>query len=196
MATSTEPGDGSGSLTGSVAGSTFSVASVLAFVSGPSSCSAVDGGSATCGPVVAGLTLANRGDYKCVNIDNAQSSNTVLELAKLDTLEFNLANPDGGSLAAGTYTLGPAPPEPDVTALWAGFETTTSTCSPGLDITATGGTVTLTHVDATSMTGTFSVSFGAQGSFSGTFDALDCAPPPPTPAPPTGSPSTAYGPCH
>ena len=93
----------------------------------------------------------------------ANSSTIGIGLESQDTLLFLGSYPISGSGQA-TATYG----------------ATTSTCAQGIDLVATGGTVTITALDSTSVKGSYSLSFPeadagtTEGPFTGTFDIALC----------------------
>ena len=97
-----------------------------------------------------------------------------MEFANLDELDLSVANVNG-AVTAGTYDI--AGPGTDIksTGAVANFETTTSKCSIALTQPATKGTVTLSHIGSTSVSGSFAVTFGSKGAMSGSFDVPLCA---------------------
>jgi len=52
--------------------------------------------------------------------------------------------------------------------------TTSANCGQGLDLTASSGTITLSAITATSVSGSLNVTFGSMGTFSGSFDEPLC----------------------
>jgi hypothetical protein len=177
------PGAGSGSLSGTVAGSSFNVTSALAadYSAEAVPCPTADGGPPQCYAGNVFIGLASRGPDVCPAVSST-STNTVTELANVDSLELTVVNVNG-QVTAGTYDVAPSGdtsnPSPLTSAV---FSTTTSTCAGGVSLGATGGTITLTEVSAARLAGTYGVTFDTQGSFSGTFDVPICPLAPPTQA--------------
>jgi hypothetical protein len=166
-------GSGSGSATGTVAGTTFTVASEIAIngvADSTSSCSgSEDGGPGMCVTTSSGqgvgVVLTNRAAVTCGLV---QGGNPDLVFANFALLELAVTN-DSGTVGAGTY---------DITTASSGasaqFETSTSTCADGVELTATSGSITLTEVSDTTIAGTYDVTFATQGSFTGSFNAPVC----------------------
>jgi hypothetical protein len=170
---------GSGTVSGTVAGTTFVVASEVAAVEPVSlTCSGFggpDAGGQTCtsnGQEVV-VVLTNRADATCAAIQAEATTHQSLSFADLDVLGLVVAT-STGTIAPGTYQVAPtisvATPGASVT-----FEVTDGTCGVKLNALAQSGTVTLTSLDATGVSGSYDVSFGTQGSFSGSFDVAMCA---------------------
>jgi hypothetical protein len=172
---SSSGGSGNGSVNGTVDGISFSAASGLAEV-GPESTStdctgSSDGGTSSCtttssGQVVA-VILTNRAGISCETVTGQGN-----KFANLDALELAVGTA-GGTVATGTYTLVGAE-----SGLSSGAEaillTTSANCGQSLDLTASSGTITLSAITATSVSGSFNVTFGSMGSFSGSFDEPLC----------------------
>jgi hypothetical protein len=75
-------------------------------------------------------------------------------------------------VVAGTYDIATSPSSTPYAA--GELKTTTSTCAVGLNVTPTSGTVTLSQVSSTSVSGSYDITFGTQGSFTGSFDVAVC----------------------
>jgi hypothetical protein len=178
-------GAGGGSVSGTVAGTTFQVASAVAAIGATSSDTSCafgsDGGescvSASNGQTVA-VALTNRADATCAYIQSQAGSSTQTTFASLDVLMLAVGSV-GGDVTPGTYPVmsmsGPAP-SPAVSAVGiAMLETTTPSCASGLNVAATGGTITLTLAGPGEVAGSYDVTFGAQGTFTGSFDVETCA---------------------
>lgn len=88
------------------------------------------------------------------------------------TLELLSGGPNEGSTAPGDYTLGqpPAAFTGDLLATWNSVDTSCGVTQ----VQATSGTVSVTEVSASSLVGTFDVTFGGQR-VTGSFDAVGCA---------------------
>lgn len=171
-------GSGSGSLSGTVAGTTFQVASSLAII-GPASssedCSGeADGGesctSSSSGQIVA-IELTNRSDATCEAAQMSASGGGE-DLANLDGLIVGVVNATG-TVATGTYDI-VAADAGAVSGAVALFATTNASCGDATELSATSGTVTLTQIGSASVSGSYDVIFGSQGSFSGSFDIAVC----------------------
>jgi hypothetical protein len=168
----------SGSVTGTVAGTTLGVASVVA-VPGSSSesggcISGVDGGSPTCPSSFTrevAVLFTDRADVTCAAIQKEAATGTVFEFANLTYLgvAVDVAN---GDVVPGTY--GVVASTTGVTGATAFLTTSTATCATALELSATSGSVTLAEVSSSHVTGTYSVAFGAQGTFAGSFDVAIC----------------------
>lgn len=175
---------GSGSVTGTVGSTSFSAASTLAFrmaANTDSHCTlAVDGGQPNCTTTSTGqavvIGLTNRPETTCATLVAEESAHANQEFANMDTLVILVAN-ETGDVATGTYAVVNMEVDASVKATTAAggmFLTTTSTCKSGLQVESTAGSVTLTQVSASSVQGTYSITFGSQGSFSGSFDVALC----------------------
>jgi hypothetical protein len=173
-----------------VANTTFSVASQLAVIEtstldcgGP----VEDGGSACVSTSSQSLLvlLTNRADANCAALQGEAETNTDVEFANLDGLEFQVS---GGT--PGVYDIVPSatPGVPSSAGASASFVTTTSACATGLDLSATSGTITLTQFTSARVTGTYDVTFAAQGRFSGSFDVAVCGAPDASSSAPQGPP--------
>lgn len=159
------------SLSGTVAGTTFGVASQVAAV-GPveETCAGSADGGATCsshGQSV-GVILTNRRELTCAALNTTATSYANADALALTVLDAT------GNVSPGTYDISPDAGLNASPAAFAAFKTTTSTCGDGLDLSATGGTIVLTDVSSSHVAGTFDVTFGSQGSFSGSFDVDTC----------------------
>jgi hypothetical protein len=179
----TGPGAGTGSVSGTVAGTTFQAASVVASVQSEtanSTCSFGPDGGQSCvttssGQVVV-VALTNRADATCGYIQSQAASGTDTTFANFDVLVLAVGTPNG-DVTPGTYNvgaMGSIGPTSTQTA-FAQLETTTATCVSGNAIPATGGTITLTQAGPGAVAGSYEVTFGTQGSFSGSFDVETCA---------------------
>jgi hypothetical protein len=169
-------------LTGTVDGVTFTVGAALAFRDGPgesSSCTNEADGGGMCsqnpGEAV-GILLANRSDFSLATFTGV-ASHTVLE-ANLDLVGIDLAS-TSGEITTGTYSV----TQGGAGAL-ASFLTYTATCAQGVARPATTGSVTVTQISASSVAGTYDVTFDTHGAFSGTFNV------PISPLPDAGSSSS------
>jgi hypothetical protein len=188
-------GGGGSSVSGSVSNTSFTVASQIAaievasssctngFGGGPSSSSGAgssgsggsgDDGGETCtssGQVVVVL-LTNRADVTCGLAQSEISSGANVEFASFEELELAVIN-EAGNVATGTYTIvDPASGiEPGAEAL---FGTTSSTCTAQVNAQGTSGTITLDQIGSGAVAGSYSVTFGTQGSFSGSFNVPIC----------------------
>jgi hypothetical protein len=164
-----------------VAGTTFQVASGLAEIGPATSSGMCTVGSDDAGPACTSsssgqavlVALTNRADVTC-----ATASHTDATFANLDALVLEVAN-ENAQVTTGTYNIvsadgGSGTP---VQFVQAQLATTTATCGVGLDLNATGGTITLTQIGATGVTGSYSLEFGTQGTLTGTFNLPICTPP-------------------
>jgi hypothetical protein len=173
---------GSASLSGTVGGTTFSVASSLAAIGAASTdCSSgfsVDGGAVDAGASCTSsgqavvILLTNRSDATCAAAQSEIEANKSTAFANFDDLDLAVFT-QKGDVAAGTYPVvsGSATV---ASGAFAQFGTTTSTCASGLIAQGTSGTVTLSQVSSSAVSGTYNVMFGTQGSFSGSFDIPIC----------------------
>jgi hypothetical protein len=173
-------GGGGNSVSGTVAGTTFTVASEVATIqaaSGSSTSCAFysDGGPVNPGCVptttssgqLVAVLLSNRTELTCPALQSGGSH----DYANSDLLTLE-AFTGTGTLTTGTYDVVTSG---DVTSgAQAQFETSTSTCADGVSLQASAGSITLTEVSASTATGTYSVTFGTQGTFSGSFDVPIC----------------------
>jgi hypothetical protein len=160
----------SGTLTGTVSNTTFTVGTALGAIipeSATVSCEDEPDASPVCSSSSSGQAVAigitNRPGLTC--------SKSFLEYANLDVLDLYVGAPSG-TVTTGTHPIGP------IAASGAGasalFSTSDSACTGNIATQATAGTITLTEVSSTRVTGSYSVTFGAQGSFSGSFDVALC----------------------
>jgi hypothetical protein len=170
----------SGSVVGTVAATTFTVASEVAALSGSSETSCVgppfgaDAASGCTTVTSRGVTvlLTNRSDLTCPALQSDVAGQmTLADYANLDLLLVGV-NVASGDIVAGSY---PVVSDGLDTGAQATLVTTSSTCGEGLDLSATSGTVTLTQVSLTDVAGTYSVTFGTQGTFTGSFAVAMCA---------------------
>lgn len=173
---------GSGSVSGTVGGTTFSVASEIAAIATASSSTSgvcggeVDaaptctGGSSTTGQAVA-VVLTNRADATCSALVNAYASGEGLSYANFDYLQLGAQN-DAANVGTGTYDI--ITTATATSGATATFVTTTSTCGMGINANATGGTVTLTKLTSSEVAGSYDLTFGTQGTMSGSFDIPVC----------------------
>ena len=173
-ACSSNSSSGSGTLTGKVASTTFSVASELAQVAttGPLEDCTVGAGDASCVPVKSTgqtvlIALTNRADVDCSALVADYGSN--FGFSNLDVLFIDLDVMEG-TVTPGTYTYSGGASGKDMTA---NFTTMNATCATAINAPATGGSVTITAISGTSVSGTFDLTF-AQGSFSGSFSSPIC----------------------
>jgi hypothetical protein len=194
---STSAGGSEGnSVSGTVAGTTFNVASEVAVFGAASATSTAcavysDGGLVNPGCVpttsssgqVVTVLLTNRADLTCAALQS-EGSHHYANLDLLTLEAFTLT----GTLATGAYDV--ATSSSAASGALAQFQTSTSTCNGGVNLqAASAGSITLTEVSSTSATGTYSVTFGTQGTFSGSFDVPLCdLPDAGTPSPDAGPP--------
>ena len=166
------PGGGTtstSSLSGTVANTTFAVGTALAAL-GPATESVSCGGGAdageSCIEVSSGqgivIALTNRPGMTCT---------TDSLFANLDVLDLDVSNANG-AVTPGTYAI-PAAVAVGSSAR-AVFSTSTSTCGGDISLLATSGTITLAELSSTHVSGSYDVTFGTQGSFSGSFDLALC----------------------
>jgi hypothetical protein len=171
---------GSASLGGTVNGASFSVASeVAALQAASSTCSSggtdgEDAGTGSCTSVGQAVIviLTNRSDATCAAAQSQLASGKEATFANFAELEILVANATA-DLAAGTYALvnrGSTATEGAI----AEYATTNSSCASSGPDDASGGSVTLTAVNSSRVAGSYQVSFGTQGSFSGSFDVPIC----------------------
>jgi hypothetical protein len=171
---STSGASGTGSLSGTVDGVSFTVASGIAEI-GPESSNGTcttgsDGGedctSSSSGQIVAAI-VTNRPGITCSTLSGQDG-----RFANLQALELAVGV-STGTVTPGTYDILTAG-STSMNGAEAMLLTTTSTCGSGLSLTATSGTVTISALTATSVSGSFSVTFGTEGTFSGSFDDPIC----------------------
>jgi hypothetical protein len=169
-----------------VAGTTFTVASQLAAIQAESTtCTGSGGSSSSSGSTVdAGQTctsagqvvivlLTNRADATCALAQSEEATGANVELASFDDLEIGVGTPTG-TVVTGTYSV-PAPNAGASGSVAVGqFGTTDASCHAGQQVQATSGTVTLTTLTATTVTGSYNLTFATQGTFSGSFDVDVC----------------------
>jgi hypothetical protein len=190
-------GGGTSSLTGSVASTTFTVASqVAAMGTDSSSCTSgfsPDGGTTgemctSSGQVVI-VVLTNRSDASCAAAQADEATGASFDFASFDELELAVVAPTG-TVTTGTFpVVGDTGPAPTTTAAGADFTTTDASCNTVVQALATSGSITLTQLTATTVSGTYDVTFGTQGSFSGSFAVDICQLPDAGGAPVDGGPS-------
>jgi hypothetical protein len=181
------PGD---PVAGSVAGSTFTIASARAFdISGNRTpCPVADAGSSSCFVGSITIQLGSRDDATCPPA-SAAASNTLPKFASASDLVISLVNANE-DVAPGTYDIvvPPAASAGNPTKFSiAGFSTTTSTCEQALVVAATDGIVTVSAVSETGIAGIYDLTFADKGALSGSFDVPFCVP---TPAPVAWTPPT------
>ncbi|HEY1695997.1 MAG TPA: hypothetical protein VGG39_27710 [Polyangiaceae bacterium] len=173
-------GAGSASLSGTVNGATFSVASEVAALDAASTtCSAGgtsgdDGGAGSCtstGQEVV-VILTNRSDATCSAAQTQLASGNEAAFANFAELELLVANVTA-DVAAGTYDVVNAGSTATEGSL-AKYGTTDASCASSATAQASGGSVTLTAVSASRVTGSYQLTFGTEGSFSGSFDVPIC----------------------
>jgi hypothetical protein len=168
---------GTGSVTGTVESTTFTVASVIAIVAptSSSSCSSLADGGEKCTTTEAGqgvgIVLTNNPSATCATLQASLGNGDKVNYPGFDVLELAVGN-QGGNVSAGTYSIVTSGNPTKGSS--AEFTTTTAKCAPGVDETGTAGSVTLTSVSASSVSGSYSVTFGKSGSFSGSFDVPVC----------------------
>ena len=113
---------------------------------------------------------------------------------QLQVSSFNTGSSMAGPVVAGTYAIGTqtAVDGGTATRATASLQKNDAQCKsvvPNADHTASGGTVTITSISATGVSGSYSVTF-ADGTMSGAFNAADCALPDRTQQPPPDGGST------
>ncbi len=175
----------SGSVSGTVAGTAFTLASEVATF-GPASANSTscgvayfsDGGQvssdAGCVPTttsrgqVVAILLTNRAALTCAALQSAGSR----DYANFDLLTLE-AFTETGTLATGVYDIVTA--SNAASGSLAQFETSTSACGQGVNLSAaTSGSITLTVVGSANVAGTYTVTFGMEGTFTGSFDVAIC----------------------
>ena len=115
------------------------------------------------------VLLSNRAALTCPALQTPGSR----DYANFDLLTLE-AFTETGTLATGTYNI--VTSENPASGALAGFQASTSTCTESVNLpNATAGTVTLMEVSSTSVAGTYSVTFGTQGTFTGSFDVPICS---------------------
>jgi hypothetical protein len=164
-------------VTGSVGGMTFDLASDVAAIlpSSSSSCSEADGGvhCQTNHAQTIGAILTNHANLTCGTLLSAISAKMPARYANLQFLEVGVENLDG-VVTAGTYSIQSQGAKSTISA-FAQFGATTTTCATGLTEHATSGSVTLTSATETEIAGSYSVTFATAGTLTGTFDIAGCA---------------------
>ena len=162
-------GNGSGggaTLTGTVAGTTLTVTDQSAF-SGTGTC---NGNTAT----VVAVNLANvTGQCSAAQASKATKNTTSLTLI--------LVLPGGGTIGPGTYQIVNPPAGTPVAV--AAFDKTDDSCNPTLtangsttkaSLSANGGTVTISAISSSAVSGNFALTFGGGGTLAGGFNAAIC----------------------
>ncbi len=173
---------GAGSVSGTVGSISFAVADVVAVAE--SGTPGVDARSIQIDlfdiPNVCALvqTFPNNSD---------KASYTALELR----LSVSGSGSSSSAIVAGTYTLGPITGGPrdggtsvHASANLAKNDAQCNSVVPSQDRSATGGTITITSISATSVEGSYAVTF-ADGTMSGSFNAAFCTLPDRTKTPPS-----------
>jgi hypothetical protein len=182
---------GAGSISGTVAGTSFTVASQIGIVGVDESCSScgagADGGQ-VCTSTSSGqayvVILTNRADATC---ETLQSTNVDKNFASFDTLTLTVGTVTG-DVSPGTYAIVAANMAATSGAA-ATFNTTNASCAIVTNASATSGSITVSAASSTSVSGTFSVTFDTQGTFTGSFSTGLCAVP-------DGGLSGGNGPCQ
>jgi hypothetical protein len=188
----TTAGASSASASGSVGGASFQVAGevgIVAIANATSACVGTPDGGSVCTPVhkgqVVGLLLTNRAELTCTYLQDLVGSGHNPNFANLDLLELTVGT-ENGTVASGTYDIVTATNSVDGARAY--FSTTTASCQEGQNVSADKGTITLTEVDGARLKGSYSVTFGTQGAFTGSFDVPVCTMPDAGPAQTTPSP--------
>jgi hypothetical protein len=170
---------GSGSVVGSIGGTTLNVASTLALLDtttvSTSPCAGTEGDGASCVQTISdqgvSVVFTDRADITCSLLQTLAASGAGTEFANLSALAVNVMN-DHGAVLPGTYGIGASVsggPTAQVE-----LSATTSTCSTALGLTATSGSVTLTAFNGTRVAGSYEATFGTDGTVSGSFDMPIC----------------------
>jgi hypothetical protein len=171
-ATAPSSSSGSASLTGSVAGTSFTIASEVAEVTAFSSAGTCTS-DGTCTTMTSGQTviveLTSRDDATCSFLQTHESSSQVVRFADIDVLGLGVGV-STGTVAPGTYDVGGSGAAPEV---YAAFSTSDPTCNAHT-LTASSGTITIAELTAANVRGSFDLTFGSSGSFSGSFDVPVC----------------------
>jgi hypothetical protein len=178
--------DPDGSVSGTAYGVSFTAESVYTTFGGglDEPCVITDGGSPPCGPGFLEIWLTNRSDDTCSFLQGESASGTeIVSFASRDALVLDVVNPNG-SVTPGTYTIENGDAGSGAEATGAFLWTTDSKCQTLINPSASSGTITVTRASSAGVAGTYSVSFGAEGAFSGQFDVTLCSLPA-TAAPPT-----------
>jgi hypothetical protein len=176
-------GSGAGTVTGTVSGVGFSFGSGVAIAGANTTTNCegptADGGedcTTTTDGYAAEVILANLSILTCSLVETSFNSST--SYANADALALEILNLSG-PVTAGTYNV--IAPDAGTSGVTSGasaqFTTTTATCGNGLDLTATSGTITVSAISGSSISGTYDVTFGTAGSFSGSFNTAVCAVP-------------------
>jgi hypothetical protein len=162
------------SLVGSVNGATFTPLSAIAVLGAGDSSMSCNG--QTCTTTSSGqavfLIFTNRADATCAAAMEQTGMGHIFDYASFETLEIAVANTTG-MLALSTYPL--VEPNQVTTGFQAFFNSTTATCGVEQEPAATSGSVTLAALSDSEVEGSYEVTFGASGSFSGSFDVPICA---------------------
>jgi len=154
-------GSGSASLSGTVDNTSFTVGSAVAWTGGGECSSGADGGLQCTGQSI-NLVLANRPGITCTAAAAANGAEN-LPYASFDFVQIDVINPTE-DVAPGSFGISTvvAP------SFEANFGTTSATCDPQPFLAAASGTVTLTQVSSSSVTGSFDITFGTVGGVPGT----------------------------
>jgi hypothetical protein len=135
------------------------------------------------GPPGAGVVMTNRAGLSC-----ATNGNPNVRYSNFDSLSLAFGEP-----ATGTYMF--VDPLSDAggtagqnqTALGTLY-VTDAQCGQVMEIYASSGSVTVSSISSSAMAGTYTVTFGSQGTFTGSFDVDIC------PAPEAGIPGNGMTP--
>jgi hypothetical protein len=163
---------GTTGVTGTVAGLAFTGKEALSAVVPPTTCT-VRGVSASVASLVIGVSSVTGTCSLASNACTAKANAQGLVLAVANVSPFGPASPIG----PGTYTISPlSSPSNSLQQAFAFLGRTDASCSDVASTPdATGGTVTITSVSATSASGTVNVTFADGSTLTGPFTTTSCS---------------------
>jgi hypothetical protein len=164
----TASGGGTGTISGTVAGTTFTVGSGIAFLM--SSVGSANG--------YLGIQLHRRSDMTCGYLQSSWAMGQEALLANDDELILGVTN-ESMNVVAGTYpVIGDSTDagSPNTSALSSLLAWDSSCTRNAIYVLALGssGTVTISKLGPSNVTGTFNVTYGNDGSATGSFDVPLC----------------------
>ncbi len=179
-ACSSSSSTGTASISGTVASTTFTVASTVAVLvpSASTNCDVEPDGGTQCVTVSSGQVLAvvltNRAVASCSTVLGDIATRSAANFSNLDSLALDVGT-SSGDITPRTYPILTSQAEAAGTSgSTAGLTTTDGTCNQKLDTSATSGSVVITSISSTEVAGTYDVTFGTSGSFKGSFDVPIC----------------------
>jgi hypothetical protein len=122
---------------------------------------------------VLSLFFSNNAALTCSLFQSLGGATHNTDFADVELLGLDVAS--DSKIGPGTYKLGPAPKT--VTKVGEAFFTSYDSTCTSTELKGTAGSITITDVTATTVKGSYDVTFGKSGSLSGSFDVDYCAPP-------------------